>query len=66
MGVGDEEALAVWRRQYLGKTSLVSEAMDSLASLPNEEKPLVGRKINEVKATRIDPVGLVYLWPVSA
>jgi phenylalanyl-tRNA synthetase alpha chain len=50
-GVGDEEALAVWRRQYLGKTSLVSEAMDSLASLPNEEKPLVGRKINEVKAT---------------
>ncbi len=35
--------------QYLGKTGAFTEVMKSMASLSKEEKPLFGKKVNEVK-----------------
>ncbi|MCX7977825.1 MAG: phenylalanine--tRNA ligase subunit alpha [Bdellovibrionaceae bacterium] len=35
--------------KYLGKNGLVTEVMKTMASLPKEEKPAFGRKVNEVK-----------------
>jgi phenylalanyl-tRNA synthetase alpha chain len=36
--------------QYLGKSGSLTEIMKEMASLPKEEKPLFGKKVNEVKA----------------
>jgi phenylalanyl-tRNA synthetase alpha chain len=36
--------------KYLGKSGLLTEIMKEMASLPKEEKPLFGKKVNEVKA----------------
>lgn len=35
--------------QYLGKTGLITDVMKSMATLPKEEKPQFGKKVNEVK-----------------
>lgn len=35
--------------QYLGKSGQLTEIMKEMASLPKEEKPLFGKKVNEVK-----------------
>ncbi len=35
--------------QYLGKSGSFTEIMKEMASLPKEEKPLFGKKVNEVK-----------------
>lgn len=35
--------------QYLGKSGSLTEIMKEMASLPKEEKPLFGKKVNEVK-----------------
>ena len=35
--------------QYLGKTGAVTDLMKVMATLPKEEKPLFGKKVNEVK-----------------
>lgn len=36
--------------QYLGKSGSLTEIMKEMALLPKEEKPLFGKKVNEVKA----------------
>jgi phenylalanyl-tRNA synthetase alpha chain len=35
--------------QFLGKTGAITDVMKSMASLPKEEKPQFGKKVNEVK-----------------
>lgn len=35
--------------QYLGKSGSLTEIMKEMAALPKEEKPLFGKKVNEVK-----------------
>ncbi len=35
--------------QYLGKTGAVTDVMKAMATLPKEEKPQFGKKVNEVK-----------------
>lgn len=35
--------------QYLGKSGSLTEIMKEMASLPKEEKPLFGKRVNEVK-----------------
>lgn len=47
--VADEEALAAWRSAYLGRTGQVTEAVKALGTLPREERPAYGRRVNEVK-----------------
>ncbi len=47
--VADEEALAAWRSAYLGRTGQVTEAVKALGTLPKEERPAYGRRVNEVK-----------------
>lgn len=42
----DLDALKV---RYLGKKGILQEQMKSLRDVPNEEKPLVGKLVNEVK-----------------
>ncbi|MBX2989337.1 MAG: phenylalanine--tRNA ligase subunit alpha [Bdellovibrionaceae bacterium] len=36
--------------KYLGKQGLLTDIMKEMAALPKEEKPLFGKKVNEVKA----------------
>lgn len=36
--------------KYLGKSGLLTEVMKEMAALPKEEKPLFGKRVNEVKA----------------
>jgi len=38
-----------WRQTYLGKNSQVMRAFGSLGSLSKEERPVVGKAVNEVK-----------------
>ena len=47
--IGEEEALAEWRANYLGRKGKVTEAVKALGSLPPEERPAYGRRVNEVK-----------------
>src|SRR5512135_1698578 len=48
-GVQDEESLAGWRVTHLGRNSPLMRAFDALGGLPKEERPLIGRRANEVK-----------------
>ncbi len=48
-GVQDEDALAQWRVAHLGRNSPLMRAFDALGGLPKEERPLIGRRANEVK-----------------
>jgi phenylalanyl-tRNA synthetase alpha chain len=48
-GVQDEDALAAWRVAHLGRSSPLMRAFDALGSLPKEQRPLIGRRANEVK-----------------
>ena len=45
----DEEALLQWRAEYLGKKSVVMEAFTVMRELSQEERPLVGKRANEVR-----------------
>ena len=47
--VSDEEHLESWRVSYLGRSSPLMQAFDKLGQLPKEERPLIGRRANEVK-----------------
>jgi phenylalanyl-tRNA synthetase alpha chain len=47
--VADEETLAVWRSDYLGRKGKVTEAVKALGTLSREERPAYGRRMNEVK-----------------
>jgi len=46
---GDEEALAAWRSAYLGRKGRVTEAVKALGTLPREERPVYGQRVNQVK-----------------
>lgn len=45
----DSAALQAWKGESFGKTSLLSTALSSMGKLPKEERPLVGKRVNEVK-----------------
>ena len=45
----DEQALAAWYAAYLGRKGKVTEAVKSLGTLPREERPAYGQRINEAK-----------------
>ena len=48
-GITDEDALAMWRSDYLGRKGRVTEAVKAVGTLPSEERPAYGRRANEVK-----------------
>ena len=48
-GVQDEESLQRWRVAYLGRNAPLMQIFDRLGSLMKDERPLVGRRANEVK-----------------
>lgn len=45
----DQEALNNLRVKYLGKKSQITQAMKLLGEVPPEQRPLIGKKINDVK-----------------
>lgn len=45
------EALETWRINYLGMNGRLKSAMGMLKDAPKEIKPLVGKRLNEIKAT---------------
>lgn len=47
--IQDEEPLQAWRREYLGKTSVVMSAFSSIGQQPKEFRPQVGQVANQVK-----------------
>lgn len=47
---GDADALEAWRVRYLGGSGLLKEMMARLKEVPKEQKPLFGKRSNEVKA----------------
>jgi len=47
--LNDSEALKAWKGEVFGKTSLLSTALGELGKLPKEERPLVGKRVNEIK-----------------
>jgi len=47
--VESEEKLQQWKVHHLGRSSPLMLTFDQLGSLPKEERPLVGRRANEVK-----------------
>lgn len=47
--VGEEEALQRWKVIYLGRSAPLMQAFDQLSKLPKEQRPLIGRRANEVK-----------------
>jgi len=46
---GDHAALEQWRIRYLGTKGLLKHAMNNLKDVPREQKPAVGKRLNEVK-----------------
>jgi phenylalanyl-tRNA synthetase alpha chain len=44
------EALASWKRTYLGRSGRLSALLRYLGDLPVEQRPIVGRRANELKA----------------
>jgi len=47
--ISDEGVLAEWRSDYLGRRGQVTEAVKALRTLPAEERPEYGRRVNEIK-----------------
>jgi len=47
--VGDEVALETWRVSYLGRSSPLMQVFERMGALSKEERPVVGRRANEVK-----------------
>ncbi len=45
----DEPSLEQWRITFLGRSSPLMGVFDMLGTLPKEERPLIGRRANEVK-----------------
>lgn len=46
----NSQELYNFKVQFLGKTGALTEVMKQMATLPKEEKPLFGKKVNEVKS----------------
>lgn len=49
--VQEKEALEQWRVTNLGRSSALMEVFNSLGELPKDERPIVGKRANEVKRT---------------
>jgi phenylalanyl-tRNA synthetase alpha chain len=47
--IQNEDALQQWRVAHLGRSSALMGIFDKLGSLAKEERPLIGRRANEVK-----------------
>ncbi len=47
--VQDQADLEAWRVAHLGRRSAIMEVFTGMGSLPNEERPAVGRAANQVK-----------------
>lgn len=47
--VVDDNALEQWRVAHLGRSSPLMEIFDQLGGLPREERPIIGRRANEIK-----------------
>jgi phenylalanyl-tRNA synthetase alpha chain len=47
--VADSEALRAWNQQYLGKKGALTPFLRGMGKLAAEERPKVGRAVNEVK-----------------
>ena len=47
--VFDEQELQSWRIKHLGRSAEVGKVLEGLRKLPKEERPAVGRRVNEVK-----------------
>lgn len=47
--IRDEESLQQWKVAYLGRSAPLMQVFDQLGKLSKEERPLVGRRANEVK-----------------
>jgi phenylalanyl-tRNA synthetase alpha chain len=45
----DDDALADWRTAYLGRKGKVTEAVKLVGTLPREERPAYGQRVNAVK-----------------
>jgi phenylalanyl-tRNA synthetase alpha chain len=45
----DEAALEAWRVAYLGRSAPLMKVFDQMGSFSKEERPLIGRRANEVK-----------------
>jgi phenylalanyl-tRNA synthetase alpha chain len=50
-GIEDQEALENWRVANLGRSSPLMAIFDKLGQLPKEERPLIGRRANQIKKT---------------
>ncbi|MFO0874970.1 MAG: phenylalanine--tRNA ligase subunit alpha [Phycisphaerales bacterium] len=49
--VGDALALEHWRIQWLGANGRLKAAMDALKQAPKEQRPALGKRLNELKAS---------------
>jgi len=49
-GVADDKQLESFRIEYLGRKGRSAQLYSSLASLPNEKKPALGKAINDLKS----------------
>ena len=47
--VQDEDALQRWKTAHLGRSSPLMKTFDQLGSLSKEERPVIGRRANQVK-----------------
>ncbi len=47
VAAGDD--LKAWRTRYLGKQSELQDVLKGLGQLPKEERPAIGKRVNEVK-----------------
>ncbi|HSQ25527.1 MAG TPA: phenylalanine--tRNA ligase subunit alpha [Anaerolineales bacterium] len=47
--IQDEDELQRWKVANLGRSSSLMKTFDQLGSLPKDERPLIGRRANEVK-----------------
>lgn len=49
--IGESASLQAWKVQYLGRSAALSKILDNMGDLTKEERPIVGRKVNELKNT---------------
>jgi len=47
--IQDEDALQRWKVAFIGRNSPLMKTFDQMGSLSREERPLIGRRANEVK-----------------
>jgi phenylalanyl-tRNA synthetase alpha chain len=47
--IHDEASLEQWRIKHLGRSSALMGTFDALGQLPKDERPLIGRRANEIK-----------------